>query len=45
MDYAQPAFFHYVTLDGYESNPMFNSQWNLRDTTLTDNSYDTVCNV
>ena len=45
VTYAQPAFFHYISIDGYETNPMFSGQWNLRDTTLTDNSYDTVCYV
>ena len=45
VTYAQPAFFHYISIDGYETNPMFSSQWNLRDTTLTDNSYDTACYV
>ncbi|MDD6581945.1 MAG: S8 family serine peptidase, partial [Bacteroidales bacterium] len=33
VKYAQPAFFHYVSLDGYDSNPEFENQWNLKDTT------------
>ena len=33
VEYAQPAFFHYVSLDGYDSNPEFVNQWNLKDTT------------
>ena len=33
VEYAQPAFYHHVSLDGYDSNPEFEGQWNLKDTT------------
>ncbi|MBO4654363.1 MAG: S8 family serine peptidase, partial [Bacteroidales bacterium] len=45
VEYSQPAFYHHISLDGYDSNPEFEYQWNLKDTTLYDTSYDTVCFV
>ena len=32
VEFAQPSFFCYARLDGYEANSYFNDQWNLCDT-------------
>lgn len=40
VEYAQPSFSRYTKLDGYETNSYFNEQWNLRDTTITYDTWD-----
>lgn len=41
-EYVQPAFFRYVSLDESLSNSENCGQWNLKDTTLSYNGYDTT---
>ena len=43
VEYAQPSFYHYSALNGYETNPLFGEQWNLLDTTIDNTGYTTLC--
>ena len=45
VDYAQPSFHRYSVLDGYETNPKFVNQWNIRDTTMFDTGDTTLCRL
>ena len=45
VEYAQPAFSHYAILAGYETNPKFVDQWNIRDTTMFNTDDTTLCRL
>ena len=45
VEFSQPSFFCYATLDGYDTNPEFGEQWNIRDTTMFDTGDTSLCRL